>query len=134
MIVFVDTSAFYAILDGEDENHLPARDTWFRLLKQDHTLLTSNYVLVETCALLQNRLGIPALRAFHEEIVPLLRVEWIPENRHKSGIEAVLAAARKRLSLVDCVSFQTMREEGVQTVFCFDRHFAEQGFEIRPNG
>jgi predicted nucleic acid-binding protein len=132
MTVFVDTSAFYAVLDRADENHVLARDTWLRLLREEHVLLTTNYVLLETCALLQNRLGIPALRAFHQEIVPLLQIEWISEFRHQSGVEAALVAARKRLSVVDCIAFQTMRESGVGTVFCFDRHYLEQGFSIVP--
>jgi len=132
MTVFVDTSAFYAVLDRADENHVRARDTWLRLLQEDHVFLTTNYVLLETCALLQNRLGIPALRAFHQDLVPLLQIDWILEDRHQSGVEAALVAARKRLSVVDCIAFQTMRERGVATAFCFDRHYREQGFSVVP--
>jgi predicted nucleic acid-binding protein len=132
MTVFIDTSAFYAILDRDDVNHAPASNAWRRLLRDEHTLLTTNYVLLETCALLQSRLGIPALRAFHLDVVPLLQVDWVSEERHNSGVEAALAASRKRLSVVDCIAFQTMRENGVQTVFCFGRHFAEQGFAVLP--
>ena len=105
----------------------PARASWTRLLGGIATLVTHNYVLVETAALLQHRLGLPAARAFHEDVVPLLRIDWVSEQRHKAGMEAVLAAARKRLSLVDCVSFQTMRDLGIRTAFCFDDHFREQG-------
>lgn len=75
---------------------------------------------------MQNRLGIPALRAFHEDVAPLLRVAWISEDRHKSGVEAVLAASRKHLSMVDCIAFQTMRESAVHTAFCFDATMASR--------
>jgi len=132
MTIFVDTSAFYAVLDRGDENHASARETWLRLLREQHTLFTSNYVLLETCALLQNRLGIPALRTFHEDVAPLLRVVWVTDGPHASGMEAVLAAGRKRLSIVDCIAFQVMRESAVDTAFSFDRHFAEQGFTVIP--
>ena len=132
MTVFVDTSAFYAVIDRADENHTAARETWLRLLREEHVLLTTNYVLLESCALLQNRLGVPALRVFHEDVVPLLQIDWVAEDRHRSGVEAALAAARKRLSVVDCIAFQTMRAYGAQTVFCFDRHYAEQGFTVIP--
>jgi uncharacterized protein len=96
----------------------------------DATLLTTNYVLVETSALFQRRLGLPALRALHEDVVPLLKVEWIAEPEHATGVGAVLAAARKKLSLVDRVSCQIMRQRGVRSAFCFDSHFREQGFEV----
>ena len=131
MRVFVDTSAFYAVLDRDDANHTEAKNVWTRLVLEAATFLTNNYVLVETAALLQHRLGVAAVRVFQEEIVPLLRVDWISEERHRGAMEAVLAAGRKKLSLVDCVSFQTMRENGVRSAFCFDAHFREQGFKTK---
>jgi predicted nucleic acid-binding protein len=129
MTVFFDTSAFYAILDRDDAHHTEAKNVWTRLVREAATLLTNNYVLVETAALLQHRLGMAAVRVFQEDVVPLLQVDWISAERHRGGTEAVLAAGRKRLSLVDCVSFQTMRENGVRSAFCFDAHFHEQGFD-----
>ncbi len=129
--VFVDTSAFYAVLDRDDSNHADSEPAWERLLGSD-TLLTSNYVLVETTALVQHRLGMPALRAFSNDVVPLLSVLWVSEQQHRAALEAVLAASRKKLSLVDCVSFQIMRDHGVETAFCFDAHFREQGFRTIP--
>jgi|ERR1035437_1137243 predicted nucleic acid-binding protein len=132
MTVFIDTSAFYAILDRDDGNHPRARKVWIDLLETHDSLLTHNYVLLETVALLQNRLGVAAVRAFQTDVMPLLRVEWISEERHLSGVEAVLAAGRKKLSLVDCVSFQTMRQLGIDTAFCFDAPFREAGFVTKP--
>ena len=73
-----------------------------------------------------------AVRAFHEDVVPLLQVDWITAEGRRSGREAMLAAGRKKLSLVDCVSFQTMRQYGVRAAFCFDVHFREQGFLPKP--
>lgn len=129
MTVFLDTSALYAVLDRDDSNHLEARATWERMLRERFTLVTTNYVLVEASALVQHRLGLSALCTFHEDIVPLLAVEWVTETRHHSGVSSVLTAARKKLSLVDCLSFQVMRELAARDVFCFDKHFAEQGFD-----
>ncbi len=132
MTVFVDTSAFYAVLDRDDRNHAPAAEKWAGLLNQGHSLLTNNYVLLETSALAQHRLGTAALRAFQQDIVPLLTIDWISAERHQSGVEAALAAHRRKLSIVDCISFQTMRERGVAAAFCFDPHFREQGFTSVP--
>ncbi len=132
MSVFVDTSAFFAVLDADDENHDAAKQMWEDLLKQEVVLVCSNYVLVETLALVQRRLGIPAVRAFQEDVIPVLNVEWVDESLHQAGIASVLAAARKKLSLVDCVSFEIMRRLGIKTAFAFDHHFEEQGFDCLP--
>jgi uncharacterized protein len=132
MTVFLDTSGLYAVFDRDDANHPRAKIAWVEWLREGAVLLTNNYVLLETAALLQRRIGVAAVRALHEEVTPLLQVDWVSEEQHSAGVEAVLAAARKKLSLVDCVSFQTMRNRGVRTVFCFDAHFREQGFATKP--
>jgi predicted nucleic acid-binding protein len=132
LTLYLDTSGLYAVFDRDDVNHSRAKTAWEEWLREGATFLTNNYVLLETAALLQHRVGIAAVRALHEDVTPLLQVDWISEEQHRAGVEAVLAAARKRLSLVDCVSFQSMRNRGVRTVFCFDAHFREQGFVTKP--
>jgi predicted nucleic acid-binding protein len=129
---FVDTSAFYAALDRSDTNHERANLTWRRLIEEEFVLVTSNYVLLETEALLQGRLGIDAVRTFHGDLAPLLQIEWVNEASHRAGAEVHLTAGRGKLSLVDCVSFHVMRQGGVDVAFCFDDHFREQGFQVVP--
>ena len=129
---FVDTSAFCAVLDADDGNHQHARTVWEELLVSDALLVTTNYVLVETFALLRNRLGMAAVRRFQQDIRPLLHVEWLEPEAHEAGIEAVLVAKQRRLSLVDCTSFHAMRRRGLQRAFAFDRHFQQQGFTLLP--
>lgn len=127
-MIFVDTSALYSLLDRDDANHAAAGELWRQLLADDVELVTSNYILVETTALVQGRLGMAAVRDFHESVVPLLTVHWVDSSMHAQGVAAVLAASRRRLSLVDCVSFTLCRLLNVERVFAFDPHFDEQGF------
>jgi predicted nucleic acid-binding protein len=130
MRVFIDTSAFYALLDRDDTNNRKATKVWTGLLGAEHTLVTSNYILVEAFALMQNRLGLEAVRGFQEDILPLINIEFVSQEMHRSGIAALLSASRSSLSLVDCVSFEFMRSSGIKTVFAFDNHFKEQGFAV----
>jgi len=87
---------------------------------------------IESYALIQNRLGLEAVREFQKDLIPLINIEWIDADIHKSGISALLAALRRKLSLVDSVGFETMRNLGIKTVFAFDPHFEEQGFKCIP--
>ena len=129
MKIFIDTSAFYALLDRDDANQEAAKGVWAKILNAENTLVTSNYVLVETFALLQNRLGVVAVRAFQEDIVPILNIEFVDPEVHRSGIAALLAASKRNLSLVDCISFEIMRALGIRTAFAFDPHFKKAGFQ-----
>lgn len=128
MRVLVDTSAFLAVIDVKEQNHSTAKQVWERLIGENATLMCTNYVLVETITLIQRRLGMPFAKAFQENVIPLLLVEWVDESLHQVGVAALLTANRRQLSLVDCISFETTRRLGLDAVFAFDQHFVEQGF------
>jgi uncharacterized protein len=132
MNVFIDTAAFLAILNKNDQFHQAARNTWTAILSSDSTLFSSNYIILETTALLQHRFGIEALRLFESEILPVVELVWVDESIHQQGMSALLVANRRNLSLVDCTSFETMRQIGSDQVFTFDPHFREQGYKVIP--
>ena len=132
MNVFVDTTAFYAVLDADDDEHEAAAGQWAALLQRGHTLYTSNYVLVETVALLQSRIGLDSVRTLTADVLPVVRTFWVDEATHQSAHHALLVSDRRRLSLVDCVSFEAMRRLRLDHAFCFDPHFADQGFRALP--
>jgi predicted nucleic acid-binding protein len=125
---FVDTSALLAVLDADDKQHERASRTWRTLIDAGEPLLTTSYVLVETFALTQARLGLDAVGALDSSVVPLLQTIWVDDALHRAGIAALLTAHRRDLSLVDCVSFEAMRRHGITRAFVFDRHFRELGF------
>ena len=131
-MMFVDTSAFYALLDGDDAEHSRALKVWEGKPPGEGGLATTNYVVLESMALLQSRLGMPAVRGFRDAILPLVRIEWIDEVVHAQAVSAFIAADRRGLSLVDLSSFETIRRLGIRSVFTFDRHFRQYGFETVP--
>jgi uncharacterized protein len=134
VIVYADTSAIYAIFDGDDVNHSAAKGEWQRLLSGEATIICSNYVMVEAFALIQGRLGLEALKCFQDDVSPMLSMQWIDRESHEAAVAAVLTANRRELSLVDCSSFYLMRKMSIKKAFAFDKHFREQGFEVLPGG
>jgi predicted nucleic acid-binding protein len=133
-VVFCDTSALFAVLDRDNEAHAEAARSWRALLASETQLFTTNYVVVEMAALLQHRLGLDAVRRFQLDMMPIVELEWIDQTAHDRAMQALLTANRRRLSLVDCASFDAMRRLGITTSFEFDQHFMEQGFErYRPD-
>lgn len=131
MTTFVDSSALYALLSAEDPNHGVAA-AWFRSADRDPNIVTHNYVVVETTALLQRRLGPDAVRAFLEDLLSPIDVLFVDEELHRLATSAFLAAVRRRPSLVDWVSFELMRHERIRRAFAFDRDFRAQGFTPVP--
>jgi hypothetical protein len=68
MNIFVDTSAFLAVLDGSDKKHTVARLYWEKIIRSGDVLLCHNYILVETSALILRRLGMEAVHVFEQDI------------------------------------------------------------------
>lgn len=131
MTLFVDTSAFYALMDRDDANHRDARRYWDGL-GPDESLVTHSYVLVETSALVQRRLGIDALREFVDELSLPVSTVYVDRPVHEAAISGVLSAQMRQLSLVDVVSLEVMRRAGITAAFAFDEHFARFGFQVHP--
>ena len=134
MSLFIDTSALYALLDGDEPRHVDVVAAWLAVTDNGRPLFTSNYVLVETFALVQRRLGLKAVHALAEVFVPLLQSVWVDEELHAAAVAALFTAARRRLSLVDCTSFELMRRLGLTDVLALDTDFARQGFNLLPTG
>ena len=131
-LVFVDTSALYAILDADDAAHREAATAWSRLLggiaEGDLSALTHFGVVVETSALVQRRLGMSALRNLHDDLLAPVKIVWIDEVLHGRTVSAMLAGGRRNVSLVDWTSFELMRRRAVSNALAFDRDFVDQGF------
>ena len=91
MSIFADTSGLYALLFESEESHADVVRVFRGILAGGRPLWTTSYVLVETTALLQSRVGLEPVRAFDEHVLPMLSVEWVSEALHRRGTQPLLA-------------------------------------------
>jgi predicted nucleic acid-binding protein len=127
---FVDTSAIYALVVADDRAHAGAARAFESLRREEATLVSSSYVLVEIYALLGRRLGLDAVERVRSDLAPLLDVCWVDRDVHERGLDLLLQQKRRQLSLVDATSFVIMRDRHIERAFAFDRHFAREGFAL----
>jgi predicted nucleic acid-binding protein len=128
--VFVDTSGFYAFMDGDDSQHAAARRCFIRSRVEGWSLVTTNYVLHETWSLIQSRLGWKAVDVWRDRLVRPCEIVWITEQIHALGEARCRQARKRRLSLTDCVSFEVMRRRGLTEAIAWDEHFAFEGIRV----
>lgn len=128
--VLADTSALFALLVSTDDNHARAARAFERLADRNVPLVTTNYVLVESYALLARRVGIAAVRRFRASMQPLFDIVWVDAATHESALDLMLERPRSRISLVDATSFVVMRASGIEEAFAYDRHFRTAGFRL----
>lgn len=130
MNVFVDTAGLFALLVRSDYMHVRAKENFAYFAENRVQLLTSSFVLVETIALLQSRIGLPPVHDLHSRILPLLEIIWVDSQWYGRATQRLLTQTERSISLVDCLSFEIMETRDIAVAFTFDRHFEENGFTL----
>ena len=127
MKLFVDTGAFIALIDADDEKHKAAAAFYRNSKEKGARFVTTTFVVCETMNYLRARIS--------HDIAVLFR-----ENLKKSGFNEVITVtasieegafaifkryADKEFSFTDCTSFSIMRSLKLKTAFAFDKHFGQ---------
>ena len=128
--IYVDTSAFYALMDRSDPNHLIAKAIWPNLLEDHICLRTSNYTVFESLNLIQYRLGYKAAYIWYRDILGVLDVYWVDQAMHRLAHELWMCLGRHQYTIVDCISYIVMNQNQIERVFSFKGTYAEQGFKL----
>jgi hypothetical protein len=127
MKLFVDTGAFIALADADDENHKAAAAFYRNSKEEGARFVTTNFVVCETMNYLRSRIS--------HQVAVLFR-----ENLNKSGFIEVIRVTPsfedaafvifkqykgKDFSFTDCTSFSIMRSLRLKKAFAFDKHFEQ---------
>lgn len=128
-MIFLDTSAIYAMADVADANCVEANARFEHAWAQGETLVTHNYVLVESVALLHRRLGRAVAARFHRQ-AERVELVWIDRAMHDAAFTDFAKRPGRRVSFVDCVSFGLMRTRKITRALAFDDDFRREGFTL----
>ncbi len=129
--VFVDTGAWYALIDRKDPDHIRV----VKVVNQfRNRLVTSDYVFDETLTLLRYRLGWPTAHQYGTTVrsggvTLLLR---IGKNDEEAAWEIFCSYRDKSFSFTDCTSFALMKRHGIDTAVALDRDFKAYGLPCLP--
>ena len=135
--IFVDTSAWMAIVDSDDINHRPAV-TFQGDLAESSVLIVTNYILDELYTLVLMDLGYRKAVEIKQKLeamaeARILEVVWVDQILNAAGWTVFERFNRdKQWSFTDCVSYAVMKRLGVTEVFSFDHHFEQMSFIRRP--
>ncbi len=129
-MILLDTSAIVAIADVRDEFHERAIRTMERLSSDDAPLLTHSYVVLETAAVMQRKIGMQPALDFLTEIEDIATIHWVNQEDHERAVHRFGQRHRRNLSLVDCMSFVVMERYDCTTAFAYDSDFESEGFQL----
>jgi predicted nucleic acid-binding protein len=130
--VFVDTSAWLAVMDSGEARHSQAVQCYTQLLSAGVILVTTGYVLAETQILVLRRVGKQAADTFLKNINHSPRIQVLyPDETIEMEAKTILGRfSDQDFSLTDALSFACMLKEGIREAFSYDQHFIAAGFEL----
>jgi len=127
---FIDTSALCALADRRESDAAVAVAILRRAQTQRIPLVTTNYVVAESHAMVLRRMGRTVALTFLERLsgtVP--NQEWVTAKDVDLAVNVIRQYADQSFSLTDATSFMVMERLGISTAFAFDRDFLRYGFE-----
>jgi predicted nucleic acid-binding protein len=121
--LFIDTSAFYAIADGDDRYHREALSALRANVGSDR-VITSDHVVVESWLLICSRLGRAAAIRFWDGVsIDVFTLMGITAEDLRRGREIAQEWSDQAFSIVDCTSFALIERLDIRRAFAFDKHF-----------
>jgi uncharacterized protein len=131
--VLVDTSALLALSHKRDQYHGRAVRSLGRLRAAGGNLIGTTAVLSEFYSHLLYLRGSTGARTALSHLLNDSLHEWLEVTAEVVTSAAVNWLDRfpdQSFSLVDAISFETMRRQRVKKAFAFDQHFTIAGFEL----
>ena len=123
--VLWDSSAILALLDADDADHLRAVAVARQIAAEARPSFITNYIEVETHALLVRKLGRAIARQWL--LTGGLTVLRVLPAEEQNAREILAKHTDKDWSLCDAISFALLDARHVTRAFTFDHHFEQFG-------
>jgi predicted nucleic acid-binding protein len=129
--LFVDTSAWLALVNGADPGH---QAVLAALEQFKGRIVTSNFIFDEAVTLCRVRLGHDAAKRLGDQLLANAEIDLVrlTADDERAAWTLFLARADKRYSFTDCTSFVLMRRLKIGRAAALDDDFHREGFEVVP--
>jgi len=136
-MVYIDTWAWYALVDATNSKHFVAKKFSQTLAEQNSSLFTSNFVVAETVNLIRYKLGLSRTLMFRDRLQDFISSGFLQVVRvdiaiEKSAWQILEYYTDQDFSFTDCTSFAIMRQFKIDMAFTQDHHFRVMGFVTMP--
>jgi predicted nucleic acid-binding protein len=134
--VFVDTAGWYALIDRRDAAHESMVALIDDLIRDGARLVTTDYVVDESCTLARVRAGAIAASRLLDLLggTAALDLEWVGPEHFDRARALFRKHQDQAFSFTDCTTFAVMRERRITHAITTDHHFRIAGFQLLPEG
>jgi predicted nucleic acid-binding protein len=129
--VLLDTSGLFALLIPDDAHHKQSLEINDRLIRRQVTLILPNFLLAESHAIINKRLGPRSAREFLNAALLDFQIERITvEDEWAAHAMLQTISRRRNLSYFVAVAIALAGRLGIHEVFSFDDHFRLMGLKL----
>jgi uncharacterized protein len=127
MKVFIDTGAFIALTDADDEYHETAAAFYRNAKENGARFVTTNFVVCETMNYLRVRVSLRVAVLFREKLKKsgLTEIVTVTPSIEEGAFTIFKRFTDKDFSFTDCTSFSAMKSLKLKRAFAFDKHFEQ---------
>lgn len=129
--VFVDTSAWLALINESDADHAKARAVRDKLLQGKKRFFVTDYIIVEIanslCKVRWKSKAVKLVNSIRE--TEHIEVVEIDKGICEEAWQMYSSRTDKEWSLTDCTSFVVMKKYAIRDAFTNDHHFEQAGFD-----
>jgi hypothetical protein len=134
--VFVDASAWVAVINRRDQYHQVASTVYQQLLKEKMLMISSSWTVYEALSITKTRIGIEQAERLWKLVNDPEITQFVPVDLEieAAALDLFFRYRDKDWGVVDCSSLIIMNRLGCRMAFAFDEHFREAakqyGFEL----
>ncbi|MEJ6951415.1 type II toxin-antitoxin system VapC family toxin [Natronospora cellulosivora (SeqCode)] len=130
--IFVDTSAWFALMYKMDRDFERISSVYNTLLTNNNSFITTNHIIGETYTLMRYKINENSTLAFDflNIIESSLRINkiFVTEELEKKACEYLKRYKDRKFSFVDASSFALMEKNNLRYALTLDEHFSVAGF------
>ncbi|MBF0121689.1 MAG: PIN domain-containing protein [Desulfobacterales bacterium] len=132
MKIFVDTGAWIALADKNDQYYNSAIRLYDMIQKKKVQLIITDYIFDETVTWLNYKIGHNVACKWGNKIINSRMIEMIivSDEHIKRAWKLFQKYRDQKFSFTDCISFEIMKILGTKAVFAYDSHFSTMGFSV----
>jgi predicted nucleic acid-binding protein len=137
MRVFIDSSAWYALLDTKHQNYEAAKDYFVNLLESSARLYSTITEINQAIFLIKKECGLAAALEFTKVIdeaalTTNIHISWLTRRLRRNSLKHFFSFKEAEIELRHCIIFEEIRKKKINVIFSFDPRIKIFGVPLMP--
>jgi predicted nucleic acid-binding protein len=137
MRVFIDSSAWFALLHVGHDGHDAAKDYFLSLLESSSRLFSTITEIDQAIFLIKKECGLAAAQEFTKIIdeaalTTNLHISWLARRLRRNSLKHFFSFKESEIELRHCIIFEEIRKKKINIIFSFDQRLKIFAVPLMP--